>query len=529
MSNVELAVLCPRLAGVHVGAVVAEGAWLRVRATAEAANAPCPGCGTASQRVHSRYARVLHDPAVGGRITTIELTVRRFFCDAPGCRRKTFVEQIAGLTLRHARHSVAARTLLQAVALALGGRAGARLTGRLAMPTGRMSLLRLIRAMPEPTVSTPTVLGVDDFALRRGHVYATILLDMNTHRPVDVLPDRTAETLTAWLVAHPGVEVICRDRSGAYAEGARSGAPDAIQVADRWHLWHNLAEAVEKTVIRHRADLPEPQPDTVDEPEPDEPSTAAATQPADSRLMVRTRERYAAVQDLLASGQSLSRICRTLNLDRKTVQRFARADTVDQLLTKARNRGSLLDAFKPHLHERFNHGCTDAARLTEEIKAMGYRGSDKTVRRYLHPFRATLTAPAATPAPPTVRKVTGWLTRRPDDLTENQTLRLKNILQRSPALTATYEHVRGFADMLTQRHGHALGTWMQQVDTHGTPDLRSFANGLKSDLDAVTAGLTLPWSSGPVEGHVNRIKMLKRQMFGRANLDLLRKRVLLTT
>jgi len=159
---------------------------------------------------------------------------------------------------------------------------------------------------------------------------------------------------------------------------------------------------------------------------------------------------------------------------------------------------------------------------------MGYRGSDKTVRRYLQPFRATLTAPPPKPTPPTVRAVTSWLTRRPEDLTESQTLRLKNILARSPALQTTRDLVRGFAEMLTQRQGHDLPAWMDRVEQVGSAALRSFVAGLRTDLEAVTAGLTLHWSSGQVEGTINRIKMLKRQMYGRAGLDLLRKRVLLT-
>ena len=242
---------------------------------------------------------------------------------------------------------------------------------------------------------------------------------------------------------------------------------------------------------------------------------------------MRTRERYAAVQELVAGGSSLSAIGQILSLDRRTVRRFARATDVEELLGKARSRGSKLDDFKPYLHERWNAGCTDAAALTTEITKLGYRGSDKTVRRYLQPFRDRLVAPPPTPVAPTVRQVTGWLTRHPDGLCEDERLGLKHILAASPAPQKTHRHVHGFAEIMTNRQGERLEGWMSEIDTEGAPALRSFVAGLRNDLAAVTAGLSLPYNSGAVEGAVNRIKMLKRQMFGRANFDLLRKRVLL--
>jgi transposase len=484
--------------------------------------------------VHSNYRRHLADAPISGRPVAIALQVRRFFCDNAGCRARTFAEQVPGLTTPRARRTGLLRTALEAIGLALAGRAGARLADKLGMVISRDTLLRLVRALPDPPIGTPDILGVDDFALRRGHHYGTVIIDIATHRPLDLLGDRSSDTLAAWLREHPGVQNVCRDRAGAYAEGIRVGAPDAVQVADRWHLWHNLVEAVEKVVRQHHADLREPAPVAPDT------NTSVQTTPAGAqdmqactisptRLAVRTQERYAAVQTLVAAGTSVSAISQTLGLDRKTVRRSARAGSVAELLTAHPTRDRVLDDYVEHLQQRWAAGATDAAALTAEITALGYRGSANTVRRYLQPLRSAQTATPRPPTPPTARDATGWLTRHPDSLTDDERGARDAVLNRSPALRATRDQVGAFAEILTQRRGHELHDWLQRIDTDGAPALRSFATGLGRDLDAVTAGLTLPYSSGPVEGTINRIKMIKRQMFGRANFDLLRKRVLLAT
>jgi transposase len=486
-----------------------------------------------SGRVHSRYQRRLLDTAAGGREVVICLTVRRFFCPDQGCGKATFAEQVGGLTSRHARRTPEADRMLTAVALALGGRAGARLSGRLAADVSRMTLLRLISALPDPAAGTgPRVLGVDEFALRRGRRYGTLLVDVETRRPVDVLDDRSADSFAAWLQAHPGAEVICRDRAGCYSEGGTRGAPDAVQVADRWHLWHNLAEAVERAVARHREHLAAavpapPEPAAADGEMPGQPEIPDV--PRSDRVAVRTRRRHADVHRLRAADRTFSEIAAELGVTRNTVRRFARAVGPEELLVRdgTGRKASALDGYEPYLRERWNSGCTNAAVLHQEIRDRGYPGSVRSVRRHLAGYRGTRTAPERPPAPPKTRAVTSWIMTRPGSLDPGDQASLDAILASSPELAAVAAHVREFAQIMAGRRGRDLEQWMKSAIATGEPALKSFVTGLRADQDAVTAGLTLPWSSGSVEGNVNRIKMLKRQMYGRAGPDLLRLRVLL--
>jgi transposase len=496
-----------------------------------------------SSRVHSGYGRRIEDSPVGSRPVVICLTVRRFFCKNPDCPQATFAEQVEGLTARYRRRSVPLLGLLAQIGLALAGRAGARLAAALGTAVHRTTLIRLVMALPEPQASTaPEILGVDDFALRKGHVYGTVLVNIATGKAIGVPPDREAGTLEDWLKAHPGARVICRDRAGAYAEGARDGAPDAIQVADRWHLWHNLGEYAEKTVVAHRGCLRKPGPGPGDAsgtpPGPGLPEAAPAAGPQpppdglrdvcgrERRLVARTRERHAAVHELLAAGQSLSAAGRALGLSRNAVLRFARAATADELLVKATSRENSLDPFKPYLNQRWNEGITDASVLHAELRARGWRGSARTVCRYVRPFRQ-LPAPPPAPPVPKPRQITRWLLSRPAALEAGEQAQLTEILASCPHLDALAGHLRAFAEMMTGLQAQHLGEWLTKVEAGDQPQLHSFTTGIRRDLQAVTNGLTLPYSSGAVEGNVNRIKMIKRQMYGRAGFALLRKRVLL--
>jgi transposase len=525
------------LAGVLIERVeqIRDAVWLWARPRAE--TAVCAGCGQESARVHSHYERRLADAAVAGQRVTLCLRVRRFLCRTNNCVVKTFAEQVEGLTTRYGRRTVLLAEMVTAIGVALAGRAGSRLAARLGLATGRNALLRLVRRLPDPEVGAVPVLGVDDFALHRNRSYGTVLIDMGTRKPVDVLADREADTFADWLREHPGTEVICRDRSGAYAEAAERGAPDAVQVADRWHLWHNLAEQVEKTVAAHHSCLREQEIEEEMAPEaPVESETADlvaeaeavhADRRANSVLVARSTERFEQVQALKAQRKGIKPIMRELGLAKETVRKFYRATSVEEVTATSRaGRLSVLDEFKPYLHERFNAGITNVSALFREIREQGYRGGRGTVAGYLAPFRAVGAAPSAKPSVPKVRHVTSWMLHHPDDLDDDQRLQLKQVRTACPHLDAAAGHVTEFAKILTNQGGERLDEWMTAVEADDLPHLHRFVRGLRRDYQAVLNGLTLPHNSGAVEGNVNRIKMIKRQMYGRANFDLLRIRIL---
>ncbi|MEV0116855.1 transposase [Streptomyces sp. NPDC050844] len=280
-----------------------------------------------------------------------------------------------GLTSRYARAGPGVTTWWRAVALALGGRPGMRLCRVLAVPSGRARLLALLHAPPVPDRS-PRVLGVDDFAFRRSRTYGTILLDVESSTVIDVLPDRTAETLAAWLTAHPGAQIVCRDRDSGYSRAVRGAAPDAIEVADRWHLLQNLASAVEKACHQHRSCLRKRAEDEAGRTrqQPPLPELPPFELPR-TQMIERTRHRYQDVHRLVDAGWTISAIARRLHLDRKTVRRF-RDTGLDQLLATAHDRrpAGVLEPFKACINDRFAEadGQVSGSRLFLELQARGY-------------------------------------------------------------------------------------------------------------------------------------------------------------
>ncbi|WSN61819.1 ISL3 family transposase [Streptomyces sp. NBC_01362] len=447
---------------------------VRVEARTTAKRAACPGYGCRSGRIHGSYLRFPRDLPAAGKLVVVSLRVRRFACMESSCPRKTFAEQVPGLTRRFGRRTERLRSTLVSVGLALAGRAGARMTNVFGAPVSRNTLLRLIASLPDPLTSTPRVLGVDGYAQRKGRIYGTVLVDVETRRPVDLLPDREADTLAAWLAARPEVEIVCRDRAPFFAEGATRGAPQALQVADRWHIWHNLGQAAEKCVYQHRGRL-RPSPAPPDEPQKEADPAMSSPWPTGHRFAERTRAKHATIHALLAAGHSKRSVARQPGMGLNTILRFSRATTPEELFTgQWQSRATKLDAYKPYLDQRWQEGCTNAWKLWEEFKEQGYLDGYGNVRNYVSTTLRGKPHPVG-PRPPSARAVARWILTHPDALAGGDRLQLKAVLANCPEVAALAEHVRSFAHMLTHLQGDQLPTWIEAATaTTELPSLRRF-------------------------------------------------------
>jgi len=544
---VDVPAFLPHLEGFRIDEYTATAERITLRVAATPATAPCPACQLPAQRIHSRYLRAVADVAWGGVPVTLRVQVRRFFCGNTACPRRIFAERHPRLVERYARQTGIRRAALQRIGLALGGAAGARLATALGLPVGRTALLALVRAVPRPPGEPLRVVGIDEWAWRRGHRFGTILVDLERHRVVDLLADRAADSTAAWLRQHPGIAAIVRDRSGLYADAASRGAPGATQIADRWHLIHNLAEVLEAFLLQHRAALraasvmPDeatavasdgaPGPRTPCRPRHGQQRTAEASRQRHARLV----EQYEAIRRLHVAGADVADIARRVGTSRRTVYRYR--DLPEPPAPKRPHRPSrqrVLTPYEPYLLQRWGEGCHNGMRLYREIRERGYAYGASNVMRFVAQLRrdeaagrpaGTTRRAKATPTP-TARHIAGLFLRRPADLQAEQRAYLERVQQADATLATTYRLTQDFAAMVRERQGTRLDAWLAEADACAVPALQRFANGLRDDLDAVRAGLTEIWSNGPTEGFVHKLKLLKRQGYGRADFDLLRQRMI---
>jgi transposase len=470
--------------------VVDDGEVIRVAARTRDVPVPCPVCGRLTGKVHGYHRRTVADVPVDGRPVVVSLRVRRLACPELDCPRQTFREQVPGLLERLQRRTVRLTGQITGVVKELCGRAGARLTRLLAVPVSYATALRLLRRIPLPPMRVPRVIGIDDFALRCRHRYATVIIDAETGRRIDVLPDREAATVTTWLRAHPGAEIVWRDGSATYAEAIRQALPDAVQVSDRWHLWRNLCDKVLAEVRAHP------------------PCWATANPPRPGGVREQTtRERWHKVHALLDSGVGLLECSRRLNLALNTVKRYARIPEAPAERIAPRYRPTLVDPYREHLRtRRAAEPAVPVTQLFREIKELGYTGGLNLLYRYLTQGRAEGDRPVTTP-----QRATRLLLTHPEHLWTKDTDLLGLLTAACPEMTELARLTGEFAALLTPAQGNdtKLTQWIADVRA------------------AVNAGLTLPYHNGRTEGANTRTKKIMRQMHGRAGFDLLRHRILL--
>lgn len=491
----------------------------------------CPACGGESRRVHSHYTRRLSDLPWHGRVVEIRLQARRFRCGDAQCPRRIFTERLPDIVRPKARRTVRLGQSQLAIGFAAGGEPGSRLSRKLAMPVSGDTLLRMIRAAGFEPPKSARVVGIDDWAWRKGQRYGTIICDLERGRVLDLLPDRNAGTVASWLERYPGIEIIARDRAGVYADGARRGAPKATQIADRWHLLNNLGEALRLAAGRHRkavraagkawsAEMGETKEAALHSP------SGAEAKCGDPRRLRRDerRDRYQEILRLQQAGFSPRQIAPQIGMSVRTVERWLAAGGEPEH-RRPPARHTCIDPFRDYLEQRWRDGQQNGSLLWDEVKKRGFEGSKATLYRWLAARRhkPARDAPAPRRQPPSQRVCAWLLSEDPGALDDAARRFLHHLFEHAPALLVAGELARRFAALIRGDDAAALDQWI--ADAAGS-ELDALAKGIRRDIDAVKAAITHPWSTSPVEGRINRLKTLKRQMYGRAGHELLRARLL---
>jgi len=486
----------------------------------------CPRCGCGSSRIHSHYVRRLSDLPWQGRTVEIQLHARRFRCCDEQCCQQIFTERIAQTVGSNARRTVRLGNSQRAIDFAVGGEPGARLSEKLAMPLSGDTVLRLIRKTPIAPFPNPRVVGIDDWAWRKGQRYGTMVCDLERNQVIELLPDRETGTVANWLRQYPDIEIIARDRARFYAEAATRGAPQARQVADRWHLLRNLGDALQTIADKHRRDIGKAWKRSQLQQSAALQVVAATPDSRRRNNQVAREERYQEIKRLHHHGVPYTEIAKVVGLSHQAVSRWLKAagpPTHDKP-----RQPRLIDAFETQLERRWLDGCRNGSLLWREIRAAGFTGTERTVRRWTKArcehepvsVRAIISAAGTTISS---REYVRLLTLPVDKLTDHATEFKQELEKIAPAFLTAVTLAKTLSDLMQSRDPVGFDAWLLQAKT-GL--LGRFARGLEREGDAIRAAFEEIWSTSPVEGQINRLKFIKRRMYGRAKQDLLRKMVL---
>jgi len=474
----------------------------------------CPGCGMPSARVHSRYRRRLADLPIAGRALQLLVLARRFYCDTVLCGRRIFTERFGDVLAPWARRTSRLDHIVHHLGLALGGRPAASFAQRLMLPVSNDTLLRVVRRRGKPRAVPPTVVGIDDWAWRRNCRYGTIICDLERRRTIALLPDREPATAQAWLADQAQVEIVARDRGGGYALATAKALPHAIQVADRWHLMENAShaflDAVRKSMRQIRSAIGAA---TIN------PKLLTAAEKLQYDGYLRREEANAAICSLSKQGMSIKEIVRRTGHSRKLVRNVLRGQRTDIF----RVRQSSLEPHLSWLDEQWASGRRNSAELWRQLKELGFRGCLRIVTEWASRRRRAEKAENALGHAPAARTIARLMTIGRDSLTKAETVTIAAIEESIPPLVEARGIIAAFQSMIRRKSAVDLEPWLERARTSL---VASFAGGVLKDKAAVSAAIISPWSNGQTEGQITKLKLVKRQMYGRGKLDLLEARVI---
>lgn len=514
--------------------------------------AVCPDCSQISNKVHSRYQRTFADLLMSGLAVRLLCQVKKFFCRNRECSRRIFVERLPEIAEVSARQTKRLSRIISSLAFYVGGRTGAKVTERLAVGVSRQTLIRRILKAPRSPMSVPRVIGIDDFAFRRGQVYGTLLIDLERRKAIDMLPSREAEDVARWLKQYPQVEVVSRDRSLIYAAAVSLALPTADQIADRFHIVKNIYEVLEKILHRERKTIAQVgeevrraanrisranqspiENERFKKPKKSKSATDIATEEIKhSAARIRRMEKYETVKRLRIEGVTISEISRRLRMHRETVRHFLRCDEYPEVKPAFRKISPLVN-YQDYICQRWNEGCGNAKRIYQELLKFGYVGSYDTLMRFLRVWRSDLPKEdrlrihLKTLKTPTAREIKWWLLGSKPKLDEEKSRFLELLQAREPEIGEVVKLITEFRRILKKGNENDYENWREKVrQTTGNQELKNFAFRLGKDDRAIRGAITTDWSNGQTEGQVNRLKLIKRQMYGRASFAVLKARVL---
>lgn len=471
---------------------------------------------------------------MSGLYVRLNLRVRRFRCRNQACSKQTFAERWGNWLKPHAQKTTRNKKALYHIGQVAGGEGGSRLLSHLKMEASGTTLIRIIRSQPLREIEKPQIIGVDDWAIKKGRTYGTIIVDLERQQPIELLPDRTAESLATWLQGQPNIQIVTRDRSPEYAKGIQNGAPNAEQIADRWHLLLNLYQVLERYIRQSHKQLCElpittyPDRDSITERRG---SFIRAEQDMIESRQSRSRRMalYQDIQRRKLAGESILSISKALTLHRETVRTFYYSKQFPER-SQSVLKPSILDQYVPYLEKRWAEGCGDARALWREIQLRGYPGGYGLVNKWLRPRRrkaSPYTTRKARPSSiwvketrlstqkfPSAKKIARILFQSESILNVEEREFISQ-LQRDASISKLYPLVQSYVIMINKRDSNLLDDWLEECLNSGIQRLKTFAEGILKDYCAVKNALEFQWSNGPTEGHINRLKLTKRQMVRR--------------